>query len=136
MEKDNYRIKLRRNHLWLPLMNRDRISVSVLFEDVEKSLFNSRSDYIENLVVVKRISGIWRITDINIDDSEIKDTYDKFKLLLDENRFIKITSDRTIELQNKKINLDEIQPYEKRMLKYFLYELLADINEKHAKGTH
>lgn len=132
--KDNYKIKLKRSQFWLPFTGIDRIGVSVLFEDTERSSFNKHSDYIENLIVVKRISGIWRIAELNIDDSALKDTYEKFKLLLNENRFIKMTSERTIELQNKKINLDEIQPYEKRMLKYFLYEIIIDINEKREIG--
>lgn len=134
MEKSDYKIKLKRSQFWLPFMNRNRIVVSVLFKDAERLSSNKHSDYIENLIVVRRTSGIWRIADINIDDSAIKGTYEKFKLHFNENRFIKMTSDRTIELQNKKINLDEIQSSEKRMLKYFFYEIIADINKKHEMG--
>ena len=122
---------MKKSQFWLPFMNRNRIGVSVLFKDVEGYSFNRHSGYIENLIVVKRISGIWRIADINIDDSAIKDTYEKFKPLFNENRFVKMTSGRTIELQRKKINLDEIQSYEKRMLEYYFYEILSSINEKH-----
>lgn len=124
MEQSNYKIKFKRSQFWLPFINRDKIGVGVLLEDVEKQgvferfSFKQRSDYVENLILVKREGGSWRIVDIDIDNPGIKDAYKKFKSLLNENMFYKMTSDRSIELLHTKINLDDIRPYERRILTY------------------
>jgi hypothetical protein len=140
MDKNDYKIKSRRSQFWLPFTNRDRIGVSILLEDVKKrEVFNTfssnkHSDYIDNLITVKREDGVWRIVDINIDAPAIKNTYEKFESLLNENRVVKIVSDRVIELQNKKINFNEIKSFEKRILKYFFYEVIDEINGEHTKS--
>ncbi|MBT8338756.1 MAG: hypothetical protein HKP58_17575 [Desulfatitalea sp.] len=134
MEKGDYRIHLKRNQFWLPFLNKDRIGVSVLLKEVErhgggnKFFFNEHINYIEDLIVVKRESGGWRITDINIDNSEIKDAYRNLKLLLNNNRYIKMKSDRIIELHNKIIDLGGMQSCEKRVLKYILFEIIRKID--------
>jgi hypothetical protein len=138
IDKKNYKVEIRKSHYWIPFLQEEKIYVNVLFKEIKEAkllnLFQGResqkssitakgNDYIDNLFVVRRIDGIWKITEIRILNPQISKIFQDLEKKFKSKKILSMDAN-TITFINFKIDVNESSPLEKRMAKYFLYKTL------------
>jgi len=142
IDQYNYKIELTRSHFWIPYSSNDSVRVSVLLRRKEdKRIIDALSsdqsrNLIDNLVVVVREQGGWKIRQFAIADSSIADIYNDLRQNVDLNKYVKITSDG-LQFQNAEINFKALTPIDKRLLSFSLYKIQKslDVPRKKTEGS-
>lgn len=141
IDQYNYKIELTRSHFWIPYSSNDSVRVSVLFRRKEDkkigdALSSDQSrNLIDNLIVVVREKGTWKIKQFALADSSIAGIYNDLRQNVDLNKYVKMTSDG-LKFQNAEINFKALTPIDKRLLSFSLYKIQKslDVPRKKTEG--
>jgi hypothetical protein len=141
IDHHDYKVELKRSHFWIPYMSTDLVRVSVLLKrrDTKQILDALSSDQsrnpIDNLIVVVREKGTWKIKQFTIADSSIADTHTKLRQTIELNKYVNMTSDG-FRFQNAEINFKTLTPIDKRLLTFSLYKIqkLLNVPRKKTEG--
>jgi hypothetical protein len=121
---NDYKVEVSRDNMWLPLIDKPSVTVSVRFvpnNTLIKNISNPAPDYIEGLLTVQRADGRWRISGFNIKNSKISDDYDSVVSIINAKRFF--TSDQdTILLEELLIETKDISKNEVMIIINMLHE--------------
>lgn len=143
LDHDDYKVELKRNRFWIPFSSEDSVQVSILLKaKKDKTIANIFSrdhgqtkNFIEDLIVVVREKGTWKIKQFNIADSVIADTYSNWRRDIDVNKYVTMTSDG-LRFQNAEINFKALTPIDKRLLRFSLYKIqrVLGVSPKKTEG--
>lgn len=128
IEHNDYKVRLKRSHLWIPYIRDDTVFVSILLEEKGSgSLWDIISngkdgDLIENVLSVQREDGTWKIKNINIYNTSISEIFRELKSHLEFDKFVKRTPNGFL-LNTFEVNAKKITPIEKRVLKFILHQV-------------
>jgi outer membrane murein-binding lipoprotein Lpp len=137
----DYEVKLKRNRFWVPFLSDDAVHVSILLrgkkgsKTIVDTLSQSRDkNFIDNLIVVVREKGTWKIKEFTIADSSIADIYNDLRQNVDLDKYVKVTPNG-LQLKNAEINFKTLSPIERRLLKFSLHKIRKslDADSKKAK---
>lgn len=133
LEDEGYRIEVTRNNMWLPLITPNTLDVSLKLAPVRKAtlipqLFEGDMEPIDALFSVEREDEKWKITEIHIDDSSLAEDFKTIQATIDIAEFIQVTP-AGLQLQQAKIELEQLSPLEKRVLVYSLKTALEKIDQ-------
>jgi hypothetical protein len=138
----DYKVEIKRNHFWIPFVSVDSVRVSILpREKEEKAIADTLprgyiSNFIDDLIVVVREKGTWKISQFNISDSAIASTYNDVRQNININKYT-IKTTNGFRLQEADINLETLTPIDKRLLGFSLYRIKKSIDppDKEDTGT-
>lgn len=141
IDQHDYKVELKRSHVWIPYMSNDVVRVSVSLKRKEaRQIFFARSDdqggdLIHNLIVMKREKRTWKIKEFAIADSSLAGTYNDLRRNLDLNKYVQMTSDG-FRFNSAEINFKTLSPTDKRLLNFSLYKIqkLLNIPRKKTSG--
>jgi hypothetical protein len=141
IESSDYKVELKRSNFWVPYMSSNVVHVSLLLKrkDARRLFYAGSNDQsinpINNLIVVVREQGTWKIKQFTIADSSIADTYIKLRQNVELNRYVNMTSDG-FRFQNAEINFKTLTPIDKRVLNFSLYKIqkLLNVPRKKTQG--
>ena len=143
LDSDGYRVEVKKTRFWTPFSQDSSMPVAVALEgkgktpvdkalsirklyDVAKSYFaaapKNDSRFINDLLTVERVNGLWRIADINIDNSSIDPEYVELTAQLRLGRYVRETPDGFI-IERVEVNVKDLTPVDKRVLKYNLQKI-------------
>jgi len=128
IDQDEYKVELKRSNFWIPFISDDSVHVSIVLKPKgnEEILDVLSSDHsgklIDNLIVVGREKGRWKIRRFAIADSAIAGIYNELRRDIDVNKYVAMTPDG-LRFQNAEINLKALTPTDKRLLKFSLYKI-------------
>jgi hypothetical protein len=144
----DYEVKLKRNQFWVPFVSDDSVNVSVLLRGkkdkrISDTLSRSRDhtkNFIDDLIVVVREKGTWKIRQFNVDDTAIAGIYNDVRQSIDINTYI-IKTTHGFRLQDSDINVKTLTPIDKRLLRFSLYRIkksldLPDTKDEGASSTY
>jgi len=137
----DYKVELKRSNFWIPYTSNDSVRVSVLLKrKKDKRIFEALSsdqgsNLIDNLIVVVREKGTWKIKQFNIADSAIADIYNDLRRNVDLNKYVTMTSNG-FRFQNAEINFKTLTPIDKRLLSFSLYKIqnVLEVPRKKTEG--
>lgn len=150
LKSDSYRVKVERPRLWTPFSQDCSMTVDIALEGSSKDstkkvlsikkLFSSVKDYftttlksdapfVKGLLTVERINGMWRIVDINIDNTVIGPEYAGLKKQLHLGRYVRETPDGLI-IERVEVHANGLTPVDKRVLNYNLQKIQNLIGNK------
>ena len=138
----DYKVEIKRNHFWIPFLSDDSVRVSiVLREKKDKGIADTFSpgragNFIDDLIVVVREKGTWKIRYFNITDSAIANIYADVRQNIDINKYTTKTTNG-FSLQNADINFKTLTPIDKRLLRFSLYRINKSLDppDKEDKET-
>jgi hypothetical protein len=138
----DYKLEIKRNHFWIPFISDDSVRVSILLREKEdKAIADTLSrdhtgNFIDDLIVVVREKGTWKIRHFNITDSAIAGIYNDVRQNININKYTTKTTNG-FHLQDAEINFKTITPIDKRLLRFSLYRIKKslDPSDKEDKGT-
>lgn len=138
----DYKVEIKRNHFWIPFTSVDSVRVSILLrekeeKDIPDTLSRGHtSNFIDDLIVVVREKGTWKISQFNISDSGITGIYNDVRQNININKYTTKTTNG-FRLQEADINLETITPIDKRLLGFSLYRIKKSIDppDKEDTGT-
>lgn len=133
LDVEDYQIDVKRRFFWLPWMPCDKLGMSVLFKKKDTNVFKSLSSfvedaYIEDLFVLNRQNGSWRIVEINTGAASIETVFRKLKDMFHKKKYYMKTNDGFI-LDRFEYNNEDISPVERRLFKYALHKAILSIHE-------
>jgi outer membrane murein-binding lipoprotein Lpp len=136
----DYEVELKRNHFWIPFVSDDSVRVSVLLrEKGSNSIADTFShprgrtrDFIDDLIVVIREKGTWKISQFNIADTAIAGMYNDVRKSIDINTYI-IKTTHGFHLKDSDINFETLTPIDKRLLRFSLYRVKESLDPPNAK---
>ena len=142
----DYEVELKRNRFWIPFSSDNSLRVSVLLrEKGGKSIAETfsqghTSNFIDDLIVVVREKGAWKIRHFNITDSAIAGIYNDVRQTIDINKYTTKTTNG-FRLRDADINFKTLTPIDKRLLSFSLYRIkksldLPDTMDKGASPTY
>ncbi|MCP4760221.1 MAG: hypothetical protein GY870_00470 [archaeon] len=134
IDSEDYNVKLKRSHLWIPYLKKDEIYVSVLLKKSSPNILSFFKNYkedifVENLFVMGRENGAWKITGINIYDSLISRIFKEIEARFDLKNSLIITQNKII-INKLEITTQNISIVEKRMYQYILRKAVDLIEDK------
>lgn len=140
-DQDDYTVELKRNNLWIPFISDNSVHVSIVLKPKgdKKILDALSSDHseqlVDNLIVVVREKGRWKIRRFAIADSAIAGIYDDLRRNVNLNKYVIMTADG-LRFQNAEINLKALTPSDKRLLKFSLYKIqqVLGVSPKKTEG--
>ena len=138
----DYEVELKRNHFWIPFYSDDSVCVSVLLRGKGgKTIVDALSrentiNFVDDLIVVVREKGTWKIRQFNIADSAIAGIYNDVHQNIDINTYAAKTS-AGFHLKDSDINFKTLTPTDKRLLRFSLYRIKKSLDppDKKDKGT-
>jgi hypothetical protein len=138
----DYEVELKRNHFWVPFYSDDSVKVSVLLrEKGGKSIADNFSrgrtrNFIDDLIVVGREKGTWKIRQFNVADTAIAGIYNDMRQNIDINTYATKTTNG-FRLKDTDINFKTLTPIDKRLLRFSLYriEKSLDLPDTKDKGV-
>jgi hypothetical protein len=138
----DYEVELKRNHFWIPFYSDDSVKVSVLLrEKGGKSIADNFSrgrtrNFIDDLIVVVREKGTWKIGQFNVADTAIAGIYNDMCQNIDINTYATKTTNG-FRLKDTDINFKTLKPIDKRLLRFSLYriEKSLDLPDTKDKGV-
>lgn len=143
IDQDDYKVELKRNRFWIPFSSEDSVQVSILLKaKKDKTIANIFSrdhdqtkNFIEDLIIVVREKGTWKIKQFNIANSAIEDIYNHVRQDIDVNKYVTMTSDG-LRFQNAEINFKALTPTDKRLLRFSLYKIqrVLGVSPKKTEG--
>jgi len=128
IDQDDYKVELKRSNFWIPFISDDSVHVSILLKQKrDKEILDVLSsdhseNLIDNLIVMEREKGRWKIRRFAIADSAIADIYNELRRDIDVNKYVAMTSDG-LRFQNAEIDFKALTPIDKRLLKFSLYKI-------------
>lgn len=138
----NYKVEIKRNHFWIPFMRDDSVRVSILLREKEdKGIADTLSrgrtgNFIDDLIVVVREKGTWKIREFNVADTAIAGIYNDVPQNIDINKYTTKTTNG-FRLKDSDINFQTLTPIDKRLLRFSLYRIKKSLDppDKEEKGT-
>lgn len=127
-EERDYIVRLKRNKFWIPYRGDDTVHVGVLLEgrqDGRISLFPSQkggAEFINDLIIVAREKGRWKIKGFSIDNTPLAATYNHLRSTNDLNRYISVTPD-LLRFNSAVIDIKKMTSQERRLLAFSLYKI-------------
>jgi hypothetical protein len=143
IEHYDYTVELKRSNFWIPFMSDDSVYVSIALKPKEdKEILDVLSsdqsrNLIDNLIVVVREKGTWKIKEFTIADSSAADIYNDLRKNFDLNKYVKMTPNG-LHLKNAEINFEILSPIDRRLLKFSLHKIRKSLDaasEKTAEST-
>jgi hypothetical protein len=142
IDQNDYNVELKRSNFWIPFVSDDAVYVSIALNPKEdKEILDVLSsdqsrNPIDNLIVVVREKGTWKIKEFTIADSSIADIYNDLRQNVDLNKYVKMTLNG-LQLKNAEIKFETLSPIERRLLKFSLHKIrkLLDVDSKKAKES-
>ncbi|MFC3094237.1 hypothetical protein DRW07_14885 [Alteromonas sediminis] len=104
------------NQYWIPFLTEDYLKVGLSYK------LNGNTAKLSNLFVIKREEWSWSVSEIQITDQKLSKTFTHFKNALDLSKYV-IEKSGTYELQDSTINLLNLSPLDKMVLKYNLQRI-------------
>jgi len=121
LEKEDYKVKIKRDNLWVPFLNEKDLRLNVILLEKKKSpsftdLFK-KSDIkpLNSLLIYTRNSGRWVLKKVNFENTPIHNSFTKLLSEADLNKYIS-TSESGFNINNIKVNTSELSEFEKRVL--------------------
>jgi outer membrane murein-binding lipoprotein Lpp len=138
----NYKVEIKRNHFWTPFVSDDSVRVSIVLREKEdKGIADTLSpgrtgNFIDDLIVVVREKGTWKIREFNVADTAIAGIYNDVRQNIDINKYTTKTTNG-FRLQDADINFKTLTPIDKRLLRFSLYRIKKSLDtpDKEDKGT-
>ena len=136
----DYKVEIKRNHFWIPFVSVDSVRVSILLrekeeKDIPDTLSRGHtSNFIDDLIVVVREKGTWKISQFNISDSGITGIYNDVRQNININKYTTKTTNG-FRLQEADINLETITPIDKRLLGFSFYRIKKSIDPPDKEDT-
>ena len=133
LEHNNYEVELKRNRFWIPFYSDDSVQVSVLLRRQKDKSFAdtfSRSrdkNFIDDLIVVVREKGSWKIKQFNVAETAIADLYKDVRQDININKYTEKTTNG-FRLKDSDINFKTLTPINKRLLRFSLYRIRKSID--------
>ena len=133
LEHNDYNVELKRNRFWIPFSSDDSVQVSVLLRNKKDKSFAdtfSRShdkNFINDLIVVVREKGSWKIKQFNVAETAIADMYKDVRQDIDINKYTEKTTNG-FRLKDSDIIFKTLTPIEKRLLKFSLYKIKKSLD--------
>jgi outer membrane murein-binding lipoprotein Lpp len=124
----DYKIEIKRTPFWIPFVSDDLVRVSIVLREKEdKGIADTlspgrTSNFIDDLIVVVREKGTWKIRYFNLTDSAIADIYADVRQNIDINKYATKTTNG-FRLQDADINVKTLTPIDKRLLRFSLYRI-------------
>jgi hypothetical protein len=143
LDSYSYRVEVKRTSFWTPFSREPSMRVAIALEgegktstnktlsirnlfDLAKRYFTaapkSDSRFVKDLLTVERVKGMWRITDINIDNNGIGPEYSELKGQMNLGRYVRETPEGFI-IERIEVNAKDLTPVDKRILKYNLLKI-------------
>jgi hypothetical protein len=138
----DYKIEIKRTPFWIPFVSDDLVRVSIVLREKEdKGIADTlspgrTSNFIDDLIVVVREKGTWKIRYFNLTDSAIADIYADVRQNIDINKYATKTTNG-FRLQDADINVKTLTPIDKRLLRFSLYRINKSLEppDKEDKDT-
>jgi len=113
----DYKIQLKRSNFWIPFLQDPTINVQISLSRPSSVSKNAKwPEPIKGLFTVKRQSGTWRITSINLKNSPLFQRYKSLKPGTDINSFVSQIGNE-VEI-NLKFNTKDLTIAEKRKFQF------------------
>jgi hypothetical protein len=136
----DYEVELKRNHFWVPFVSDDSVRVSVLLREkggngIADTFSRPRDltrNFIDDLIVVVREKGTWKIRQFNVADTAIASIYNDVRQSIDINTYI-IKTTHGFHLKDSDINFETLTPIDKRLLRFSLYRVKESLDPPNAK---
>jgi len=128
-----YTIEAKRDEFWFPYLGRNTIHVSIRINPQEsgKILTNlmdrSNEKFINNLVILIREDGKWKITDVDTRASAIAKDYQETKNSMQHSKYIQQTAEG-LTIKENTIEFATLDPIQKRIIRFNLNKALALLN--------
>ncbi|MBN1254026.1 MAG: hypothetical protein JXA50_02020 [Deltaproteobacteria bacterium] len=128
IDQDDYNVELKRSNFWIPFVSDDSVYVSIALKPKEdKEILDILSsdqsrNPIENLIIVVREKGTWKIREFTIADSSVGGIYNDLRQNVDLNKYVKMTP-HGLQLKNAEINFKTLSPIDRRLLKFSLHKI-------------
>lgn len=129
----DYEVELKRNHFWIPFMSDDSVRVSVLLREkggnsIADNFSRGRTiNFIDDLIVVGREKGTWKIRQFNVADTAIAGIYSDMRQNIDINTYATKTTNG-FRLKDIDINFKTLTPIDKRLLRFSLYRIKKSLD--------
>jgi len=132
--ENEYRIAVHRDHLWIPLLEDNDVSVSVLYRRNEPRTLLSilagkhEEDFVQDLVTVVRERGSWKIRSINYTGSSIAGTFDELKQQMQLDQYIQQLPGG-FRVAPIDVDVLHMTPLEKQRLSFIVQKLIRSLGE-------
>jgi hypothetical protein len=129
----DYEVELKRNHFWVPFYSDDSVRVSVLLSEkggknIADTFSRGRTrNFIDDLIVVVREKGTWKIRRFNVADTTIAGMYNDVRQNIDINTYVTKTTNG-FRLKDSDINFKTLTPIDKRLLRFSLYRIKKSLD--------
>ena len=133
IDQDDYNVELKRSNFWIPFMSDDSVYVSIALKPKEdKEILDILSsdqsrNPIDNLIIVVREKGTWKIKEFTIADSSVAGIYNDLRQNVDLNKYVKMTP-HGLQLKNAEINFKTLSPIDRRLLKFNLHKIWKSLD--------
>ncbi|WP_136805732.1 hypothetical protein [Desulfosediminicola flagellatus] len=130
-DSNDYQVKITRDNMWLPFLGSDRIdlSVALVSNDANFPLPTFKSpEPLAAFVSVKRENGMWKIADLNIENSEIKDVFNTIQSTLLIDKYIQLSNNKIV-INQAQIDTDTITPLERKLIIHSLETALETLRK-------
>ena len=128
-----YTIEAQRDEFWFPYLGRNTIHVSIRINPQEsgKILTNlmdrSNEKFINDLVMLVRENGKWKIADVDTRTSVIAKDYQETKNSMQHSKYIQQTAEG-LTIKENTIEFATLDPIQKRIIRFNLNKALTLLN--------
>jgi hypothetical protein len=142
LDSYEYKIELKRSHLWIPHINDDSIRVSIMLRPRKDNgvlgiVCGEESRKVtRDLIIVGREEGTWKIERFDIADTPLGSIYNDLRKSLNLDKYVQRIPDGFL-IKDAAIHMKTLSPMDKRLLTFSLYRIQEslDVPEKKKTGS-